>query len=64
MRTVMTEMRQARKEEVFHEHMSQATSVAESVEEHKPVFLYKPRDKAANQVLVITEEFLDRTVGG
>ena len=41
--------------------MSQATSVAESVERHKPVFLYKPNSKAGLQVTDITIEFVTRT---
>lgn len=63
MREVMDDLRRKRKNEVFDPHLSQSTHVAQSVEAHEPVFLYRPNGKAANQVLQITQEFLSRTTG-
>lgn len=59
----MSDLRRERKDEVFVAHLSEATAVAESVEEHRPVFLYKPHSKPARQLLEIAEEFLNRTSG-
>ncbi|MBW3599145.1 MAG: ParA family protein [Planctomycetes bacterium] len=63
MQEVMDELREERGGEVFSTYLSQATDVAKSVEEHRPIFLYKPRSKTAGQVLDITKEFLERTSG-
>jgi chromosome partitioning protein len=63
MREVMEDLRQARGETVFDAYLSQANAVAQSVEAHTPVFNFKPSSKPANQILKITEEFLERTSG-
>lgn len=63
MAEAMADLRRERKNDVFQEHLSEATAVAESVEAHQPVFLYRPREKTARQMLNITAEFLDRTSG-
>ena len=63
MREVMEDLRHSRKDEVFAAHLSEATCVAQSVEDHKPVFLYNRNAKAAGQVLEITKEFVGRTEG-
>lgn len=63
MKRVMADLRQTRPEEVFDDHLSEATAVAESVEEHQPIFLYKANSKPARQIQSITQEFLDRTLG-
>ncbi len=44
-------------------NLSEATDVAESVEYHQPIFLYKRNGKTAREILGITQEFLDRTQG-
>lgn len=61
MKEVMAELRRARGQEVFTHHLSEATAVAESVVSHKPVFLYRPGCKTAQQIEQITNEFLERT---
>jgi chromosome partitioning protein len=63
MREVMDELRKGRKGDVFDAYLSQAAAVAQSVEAHKPVFNFKPGSKSGNQILQITEEFLERTKG-
>jgi hypothetical protein len=63
MREVMEDLRHDRTDEVFGAYLSEATCVAQSVEDHKPVFLYNRNAKAAGQILEITREFLGRTEG-
>jgi chromosome partitioning protein len=63
MRDVMTDLRAQRKDEVFTNHLSESTDVAESVEAHRPVFLFREKGKTAQQTLNITDEFLTRTSG-
>jgi chromosome partitioning protein len=63
MAEAMSDLRRERKAEVFAAYLSEATAVAESVEAHRPVFLYRSNSKAANQILEIAEEFLNRTSG-
>jgi len=63
MKKVMEELSDKRGDEIFHSVLTQSTKVAESVEKHKPVFLYSPGSKPANEVLKISEEFLDRAEG-
>lgn len=63
MSAVMADLRAQRGEDVFTTHLSESTDVAESVEAHKPVFLYKKNCKTAKETLQITEEFLQRTSG-
>jgi chromosome partitioning protein len=63
MRDVMAELRAERTDEVFTDYLSESTDVAESVEAHRPVFIYKPGSKTGDQVLKITDEFLTRTAG-
>jgi len=64
MREVMEDLRHDRPKEVFNNYLSESTDVAESVEVRKPVFLHKKHGKTADQILKITQEFLDRTSGG
>lgn len=61
MRRVMKELRGERKDKVFTNHLSESTDVAESVDAHQPVFLYKQNAKTAGEILAITEEFVQRT---
>ena len=63
MKEVMAELRSERKNAVFSDHMSESTDVAKSVEAHQPVFVYNPNVKASAQVIGITKEFLERTLG-
>jgi chromosome partitioning protein len=63
MKEVMSDTRAERGDAVFTAHLSEATDVAESVEEHRPVFLYRPRGKTAGEIRAITEEFVTRTSG-
>ena len=63
MAEVMRELRSARKTEVFTNQLSVSTDVAKSVIAHKPVFLYAPNTKTANQIVAITAEFVTRTSG-
>jgi chromosome partitioning protein len=64
MKEVMADTRQERGNAVFGTHLSESTDVAESVEAHRPVFLYKPGSKTAGEVLAITKEFIERTTSG
>jgi len=57
----MQDMRDDRVGEVFSNHLSESTDVAESVEAHQPVFLYRKNSKTAQESLRITQEFLNRT---
>ncbi len=61
MREVMDELRAARQDTVFAEHLSVSTHVARSVQSHEPIFIYKRNSKPADQILKITGEFLKRT---
>ncbi len=63
MKKVMEELRAKRGDEIFKSFLTQSTKVAESVEKHKPVFLHSPGSKPANEVLNISEEFLERAEG-
>jgi chromosome partitioning protein len=63
MREVMDAVRQERKTQVFEQHLSQSTSVSSSVDEHQPIFLHAKNSKPAEQILGITEEFIERTSG-
>lgn len=63
MKEVMDELRTARTDQVFNTYLSQADCVARSVEDHQPVFLYRKSHKTTDQILAITQEFLDRTIG-
>jgi chromosome partitioning protein len=63
MREVMQELRRKRTDGVFTNHLSEATDVAESVENHQPIFLYNRNGKTAGEILAITQEFLTRTSG-
>jgi chromosome partitioning protein len=63
MREVMTDTRRDRGDAVFAQQLSEATDVAESVEAHRPVFLYRPRSKTAGEIIAITAEFIKRTSG-
>ncbi len=63
MREVMADTRRERGDSVFTAHLSEATDVAESVEAHRPVFLYRPHSKTAGEITAITQEFVDRTSG-
>ena len=63
MKAVMDELREARGEDVFHAHLSQAAAVAQSVEARQPIFQFRPGSTTGNQILKITEEFLERTLG-
>jgi chromosome partitioning protein len=63
MQEVMEELRETRGDLVFTAQLSEATVVAESVEYHLPVFLYRRGSKTSNQIISITEEFLSRTSG-
>ncbi len=61
MKDVMNDLRSKRSGEIFNDHLTQSTKIAESVEAHKPIFLYDKNSKWANELLSITEEFLKRT---
>jgi chromosome partitioning protein len=63
MKEVMADARQERGDAVFSAHLSEATDVAESVEAHRPVFLYNPHGKTAKEIIAITQEFVNRTTG-
>jgi chromosome partitioning protein len=64
MKDVMRDLRSARKSAVFSDHLMQATSVAESVDAHRPVFRYKKASqKVKLQIVDITSEFVQRTGG-
>lgn len=63
MREVMADTRRERKGAVFASQLSEATDVAESVEAHRPVFLYNPHGKTAGEIRSITDEFVGRTSG-
>jgi chromosome partitioning protein len=64
MQSVMSDLRQKRKADVFKDYLSQSTGVAKSVVAHEPIFLHKPASsKIKMQVLDITKEFLKRTGG-
>jgi len=64
MRDVMDELREDRPDAVFATHLSVATSVAQSVDAHQPIFLFRKTGKTTDQILAITEEFLERTSTG
>jgi chromosome partitioning protein len=61
MREVMRDLRAERTDTVFSAHLSESTDVAQSVDYHQPVFLHKPRAKTADEILAITQEFVNRT---
>jgi cellulose biosynthesis protein BcsQ len=61
MREVMNELRNKRAADVFQGVLSESTDVAESVDAHQPIFLYKKNAKTAHQILAITQEFVNRT---
>jgi len=61
MRAVMDDLRNKRATDVFQEVLSESTVVAESVDAHQPIFLYKKNAKTAHQILAITQEFVNRT---
>jgi chromosome partitioning protein len=63
MKEVMDELRTIRTDQVFNTSLSQADCVARSVEDHQPVFLFKKSHKTADQILAITQEFVERTTG-
>lgn len=63
MKEVMADTRRTRKNAVFASHLSEATDVAESVEAHRPIFLYRSKGKTAGEIRAITEEFVERTSG-
>ena len=63
MESVIEDLRSQRGDEVFHTQVSQATAVAESVEEHLPVFRHKPDSMASRQAQDLTDEFYERTSG-
>ncbi len=63
MREVMADTRRERGDSVFPQLLSQSTDVAESVEAHRPVFLYRPQGKTAGEITAITTEFIKRTSG-
>ena len=58
MKEVMADLRVARKDAVFTDHMSNSTVVAKSVEDHQPVFIYDRNHKTAKQLMAIAKEFL------
>ena len=61
MQRVMDDMRKQRKGEVFADYLSQSVQVSESVEAHKPIFIYAPRSRWGKETLKITNEFIQRT---
>lgn len=61
MKEVMRDLRAERAGAVFDAHLSESTDVAQSVDSHQPVFLYKPRSKTSEEILAITREFVVRT---
>lgn len=61
MTEVMEDLRNERGDEVFSALLSESIDVSTSVEEHLPVFRYKPNSKTAAQIESITKEFLART---
>jgi chromosome partitioning protein len=62
MRFVMDDLRNRRKAAVFHDVLSQATAVAESVDRHEPIIKFKKTSsKVKMQILDITKEFVKRT---
>lgn len=61
MKDVMRDIRAERGAQVFTAHLSESTDVAESVDSHQPVFLYKSRAKTAAEIEAITQEFVTRT---
>lgn len=61
MREAMAEVRAERKDEVFSDFLSQATAVAQSVDAHEPIFLFRRNAKTAHQIRAITDEFVART---
>lgn len=63
MQQVMEDLRNDRPDEVFDSFLGQSIKVSESVEQHLPVFLYKPKTKWAYQSNEIAQEFLSRTSG-
>ncbi len=63
MREIMEEVRDQREDQVFEQHLSQSTVVSSSVDEHRPIFLHKKNSNAAEQILDITTEFIERTTG-
>jgi len=63
MKEVMHDLRKNRGNEVFKNHLTQSTKIAESVEAHKPIYAHDPKSKWAGEVLLITEEFLERAEG-
>jgi chromosome partitioning protein len=60
MAEVMEDLRNERGNEVFTSLLSESIDVSTSVEEHLPVFKYKPNSKTAAQIENITKEFLSR----
>jgi chromosome partitioning protein len=61
MRAVMDELREAREDEVFKHHLSMASAVAQSVDDHLPIFRYRTSGKTTDQMIAILQEFVDRT---
>lgn len=61
MQQVMTEIKNARKDQVFDALLGESTKVAESVVHHQPVTIYAKGTKWADQLKAITAEFLART---
>ena len=60
MKTVMADLRRARRGDVFLTELSQATAVASAVENHAPIFLTHKSSKSALQIQKITAEFIGR----
>jgi chromosome partitioning protein len=63
MKKVMDELRAERKAQVFTNHLSLSTKIAESVEKHTPIFLHSPGGKEAKEMISLTDEFLARVEG-
>ena len=63
MNDVMKDLREKREDEVFENHLTLSTRVAESVEKNEPIFLYDKNSKWAKETMLITSEFLERIEG-
>jgi chromosome partitioning protein len=60
---LMDELRSKRPDDVFAAFLSESTHVAQSVEAHLPVFLFKRGAKTAQQIIEISNELFARTLG-
>lgn len=63
MHDIIDDLRGNRGNEIFDAQLGMSTKISDSVESHQPVFLHARNTKWAEQIVEITDEFLERTSG-